>query len=123
MQFDEARPNHCFAHTMVFAPAHVVGANLEIRLRAHGRHSTSSLANETLRLSFDGTGFEWGRSISELAGVPWVQGETATICVNLGRLPFGGGSILDSLASGELDILVGKNTMVDYVTLRIRTCQ
>lgn len=127
--FDVIPSDRCFKHTLhgcwpwcpegcgPNACGLIVGATLEIRLRAGG----ADASNDSINL-FDGGTHLWGAPISSLAGGTWNPGQTTTITLNLAALPTAPFNILNSLCDGELGVYVQDDTGVDYMSLTVIHC-
>ncbi len=116
--FDDARVNAVCGTSFQNLPCGIVSAVLEIKLRAEN----DIPQNDSIYLQWLGGTFAWASPINALpgAGGTWNAGQTQTFTLNLGTLP--GGLISQMNSSGALDLLVSDDTTVDYARLTIRVC-
>ena len=124
--FDNLTSNRRFAHTFTGLPPGIVGATLEIGLRAHA----DIPSNDTIHLEFLNPTFRWGRSIASLPAVvggigSWNNGDATVLTLDLGNLPISGTgetSVIGDMTDGDLDVYTQDDTAVDYMILRLRVC-
>jgi hypothetical protein len=126
--FDRIQNNKWFGHTFVGIPAGIVGAELEIGLKAHADLAT----NDTINLSFLNPGYKWGKYLKDLPLLPggtpigsWPNGSTSVFKLDLDNLLPSGTlvtSVLDQMAGGKLDVFLQDDTAVDYMILRVKSC-
>ena len=131
--FDPTPTDQYFAHTITGLPSCIVGATLEIRMRAGPSGLTTT---DSLLLEFTGTtttpSFEWGQTLNSLINLAtsgaqptWTPGSDFTFVLNLDALPPDGGgdtSVIKSMnATGTLDVVIQDDTGVDYMVLNVRS--
>lgn len=132
--FDDISPNRKFGHTVIgIGTTPIDGAWLEITMQG----LQASAAFDTISLAFiaGSSTFQWTSPIQDLpeANGSWgITGKT-TFCLDLAKLPLGGGGTFDLrpiLQAGALDICVGSallsspgNTAVDCLACRIYRCK
>lgn len=145
IDFDAFLPNAALGHTFSALPDDIVGATLELRLKATagracnpGQGCTNHTENDLVRLSFaDSSGLNavWARRIGTsasfgagLVGELWDPGDEATLLLDLAALPIDpaqGGGTLNLLSDlnnrGFLDVFVWNDTAVDSLTLTLET--
>ena len=116
--FDDARVNAVCGTSFQNLPCGIVSAVLEIKLRAEN----DIPQNDSIYLQWQGGTFAWASRINALpgAGGTWNPGQNQTFTLNLGALP--GGLLSQMNSSGALDVLVSDDTTVDYARLTIRVC-
>lgn len=130
VDFDVVAPNQCFQHTFVdcwpscpagcgpFACGEIVGAFLEIGTKFVDASSDPVDIFDSLELLDAGTAV----ASFSLLGANSVVDATGTVFLDLGNLPFGGGSILSTLCDGELGIVIADDRAVDYAWLTVIHC-
>lgn len=102
-------------------PPYIVGATLEISLRAHQGGS----GNDRISLEFLNPNFRWLSNISALTpSGPWTTGTSKTLFLNLDSLPPYGAvtSVIADMSDGDLDVFVQDDTAVDYMILKLKVC-
>lgn len=115
-----------FGHTFTGLPSNIVGAQMEIRMKAAGGLST----NDTIQLEFLNPGFAWGHKINTLTPTsgtanPWNSTKDKVFILDLDSLPPsvpGVTSVLGQLSDGEFDVFVQDDTAIDYILLRLEIC-
>lgn len=117
-QFDDPTVNAVCGTTFQNLPCGIVSARLEIQLRAEA----DIPSNDSIYLQWLGGTFAWGSNISALpgAGGTWNAGQTQTFNLNLGSLP--GGLLTQMNTSGALDVLVSDDTTIEYARLTVTVC-
>lgn len=136
--FDSMAIDRCVGHTFTGLSPSLLGAQLEIRLKAG---NTAATCNDGIALQATTLGppdFGWSRRIgtagsySWCAGAPgllataWTSGSDHTFTLDLAALPNADGSttclIPQLILDGRLDVRVSDDTAVDYMILRTQTC-
>ncbi len=137
--FDDLSIDTCFGHTItgLLQPRIIVGASLEIRLKAA---SSGAECNDAIGLQATGgspslawsrrigTGgpFAWCAGDPGILPGPWTNGRESTLVLDLCDLPNVDGSFTDIIGSlndtGRLDVRVADDTGVDYMTLTVCYC-
>ncbi len=126
--FDDSAFNRFFAHTFKEFPACIIGAELELRARGHGSNDALWIGIHDIGLGPPAANLAWGTFIRDLpeAGGTWGGGQTTTFLLDLAKLPATvlrpTTSVLDLMASGELNFYVQDDTNVDYARLTVRSC-
>ena len=118
--FDSPAVNARFGHTFGKLPCGIVGATLEVKLRAEN----DIPQNDSINLQWQGAGWGWGSVISALpgSGGTWNPGQTNTVVLNLAALP-GGGSLLPFMnITNALDVYLQDDTSIDYAKLTLIVC-
>ncbi len=130
--FDDLTSNRFLAHTFKQFPACVIGAQLEVRARV----LSSDAFNDDLFLGIHDittspatAQFAWGTFFEDRpeSGFSWnTPGQTATFIFDLGNLTPNSlrttTSVLDLMATGELNFFVEDDTTLDYAKLTVRSC-
>ena len=129
--FDCPAHNQCFGHTFTNCwdtSRCIVGATLCFQIAASG--GVASNADEIILME-DGVPL-WTLPLNILetissggTDVTWGSDDTLEYCLNLKALPASGvgpTNLLNSLEDGDLDVYIGKYTMVDYVKLTVEVC-
>lgn len=119
--FDVFANDRCFGHTFTNClnkgKCPLKSATLQICLRAANVPLTNT---DSLIFGINGASI-WGISLPTLNGGTWNQGEQLCTTLNLGNLPNGGATILNTIQSvGHLDMVVQDDTAVDFVRLGIQ---
>jgi len=120
--FDASGSDRHLGHTFVNLPMGVVGAVLEVGLKA-GDSSLSN--NDTLGLDFHGRRYSWSSYLADLStNGTWGPGSQEVIALDLCALPTPDGpfDLLPRLASLCLDVLVSDDTAVDFIRLTLTHC-
>ncbi|MEQ1745374.1 MAG: T9SS type A sorting domain-containing protein [Saprospiraceae bacterium] len=115
--------NAFFIHQLTFPPGagNVPGAVLQFRAKAApaGQTSTDFIA------FFEGATYITGASLRQLAaaGGTWNPNQDATFTLALNNLPavFGVGNIMSYLNDGDLDVVIGNETGVDWMCIDIQS--
>lgn len=113
--------NALFIHQIVFpvASGNVSAATLQFRAKASptGQTGTDNIS------FFEGSTYITGANLSQLveAGGTWNHNQDRSFTLNLGNLPpaFSINSILSYLNDGNLDIVIGNETGVDWMCLDV----
>jgi len=121
--FDVPSINACFGHTFTDLPECIIGARLEMCLRAH----TGLSNNDTINLEFIDPSFAWSLHVRNLPGVggTWNAGQTACVTLDLANLPPSGSgvtNVLSALLDGDFDVFFQDDTSVDYLFLSVDVC-
>lgn len=111
--------NALFIHQMVFpvASGNISAATLQFRAKASpaGQTGTDNIS------FFEGSTYITGASLNQLveAGGTWNHNQDRSFSLNLGNLPsaFSITSILSYLNDGDLDIVIGNETGVDWICI------
>lgn len=115
---EDALNRHC-AQTLSFGPGEVRAAQLTLRLRA----MLFNADNDGLYLEHRGErAFAWSARIDDLVRPSWKKGATATLRLDLARLPRKGEAPLDLrpyLEDGTLDVVVQDDTTIDDLSIRV----
>jgi hypothetical protein len=120
--FDAEVTNFHMGHTFTNLPMGVVGAILEIGVKADSGDVTT---NDSLNLDFHGQAFSWSSSLADLStSGTWTPGTQEVITLDLCALPTANGpfDLLPRLASLCLDVLVSDDTAVDFIRLTLTHC-
>jgi hypothetical protein len=120
--FDVAVSNLHVGHTFRNLPMGIVGAILEISLKADSGDITT---NDSLHLDFHGQSFSWSSLLADLStNGDWVPGTQEVITLDLCALPTANGpfDLLPRLANLCLDVLVSDDTAVDFIRLTLTHC-
>ncbi|MBW8042076.1 MAG: hypothetical protein FVQ85_19035 [Planctomycetes bacterium] len=120
-RFDQIVANRQFGHTFTGLPSGIVGAKLEICLRA----GTGYSINDGLYLEFLNPTFRWAKSLASLTAMTWTVGDVKKLVLDLGNLPPSAGSVtsvLGDMADGDLDVYIQDDSAVDYIILRYWRC-
>jgi hypothetical protein len=122
---DDMSINKAMGHTFTWTPFELVGAELEIHVRALG----DIPENDRLTLELNDKFFEgeterarWTTTLAILTQTAWAGGEDTTLVLDLGHLPvdlYGRTSVLSYMEDGNLDVEVQDDTGVDYMILRL----
>ncbi len=126
--FDDTAVNHFIAHTFKEFPACVIGAELEIHAEGDGDNDGLWIGIHDLTANPATAKAAWGTFIRDLpeAGGTWGPNEIETFNLDLGNLPANvfrpATSVLDLMASGELNFYVQDDTHLDYAKLTVRSC-
>lgn len=119
--FDATTLSRSVGHSFTSLPANIIKAELEVRMKPAGAAS----ANDTIRLGLTPPStFAYASAITGLPGTggTWVSNLPVTFTLDLSNLP-GGGNILSKVAAERLlDVVIGADTTVDYLKLRVWTC-
>ncbi|MEM9380734.1 MAG: hypothetical protein AAGB93_12350 [Planctomycetota bacterium] len=111
--------NRHVAQTLSFGPGEVRSAQLTLRLRA----MLLNADNDGLYLEHRGERtFAWSARIDDLVRPRWKQGATATLRLDLARLPRKGAAPFDLrpfLEDGKLDVVVQDDTTIDGLSIRV----
>lgn len=133
LNFDEFARDRCFGHTFsnCFDTACcVVGAQLCFKVRATDPGAT----DDFIRLGEGAnSNFLYQISLSQLlaihtagADTVWNFGDTMTVCLDLGNLPYAGpynvSSMIAALQDGTLDFMMIDDTQIDYLELIVQRC-
>ena len=122
---DDTTINKPMGHTFTWSPFELIGAELEIHLRALGNISENDrLSLELNDKYFEGEGevWRWTTTLAILTQTAWEGGEDRTLILDLGNLPidlYGRTSVLSYMADGNLDVNVQDDTAIDYMVLRL----
>lgn len=120
--FDDRAGNRFFGHTFSNLPTGICGATLRISVCSDGGNSD----NDALILDRVGNTFAWNQQFPVLTGLPWFEGDCREFSLDLTDLPTGlGGSqqnLLDSLADGQLDVVIQDDTSIDFAELTVQHC-
>ncbi|HOZ07345.1 MAG TPA: SdrD B-like domain-containing protein [candidate division Zixibacteria bacterium] len=123
--FDQPASGACFGHTFsgCWDPCDIVRGELRLGLRAS---AAGSQDDELLLGDWPSPGRIWGASLSHLleiktggADPSWDPGDTMTLVLDLGRLPLadrGLTNVLAAVQDGDLDVFIGSETEIDYLT-------
>ena len=122
---DDMSINKAMGHTFTWTPFELIGAELEIHVRALG----DIPPNDRLTLELNDKIFEgeterarWTTTFAILTQTGWHGGEDTTLVLDLDHLPvdlYGRTSVLSYMQDGNLDIEVQDDTGVDYMILRL----
>lgn len=120
--FDDRTPNRYFGHTFSGLPTGICGATLRISVCADG----SQPENDALLLDVKAdNSFAWHQQFPALVE-PWFRGICREFSLDLADLPPGIGnsqsSLLDSLADGQLDVVIQDDTSIDFAELTVQHC-
>lgn len=120
--FDDRAPNRYFGHTFSNLPTGICGATLRISVCADG----SQPENDALLLEVKtDNSFAWHQQFPALIE-PWFRGICREFSLDLSDLPPGIGnsqnSLLDSLADGQLDVVIQDDTSIDFAELTVQHC-
>ena len=123
--FDTPASAACFGHTFsgCWDPCDVVRGTLSMKLRA----SSNGSQDDELRLGdWPSPGSIWAAPLSHLLEIKtggtdasWDPGDTMTLVLDLGNLPVsarGLRNILAAVQDGDLDVMVGSETEVDFLS-------
>ena len=134
--FDDCTLAKVFGHTFTNLPACIVGATIELRLKACGQGSV----NDFLALNFNGQNGGapapfWSRSLGNAngSGYPglfaptvWSAGTTRTVTLDLASLTNVNGTTTSLLSAlnlyGYLDLTLADDSAIDYATLTVKVC-
>ncbi len=128
IDFDDLTFNSFLAHTFKEFPACVTGAQLEIRARGSGSNDALWIGIHDITTNPVTAQLAWGTFFIDLpeAGGTWGGGQITTFTLDLGNLTPNSlratTSVLDLMASGELNIYVQDDTALDYAKLTVRSC-
>lgn len=120
--FDDRTRNSFFGHTINNLPTGICGATLRISVCADGNDSD----NDALLLDLTGGNFAWNQRFAALTGLAWRTNDCREITLDLANLPPGIGNsqsnILNSLADGQLDVVIQDDTSIDFAELTVQHC-
>lgn len=106
-----------FIHKIGYTPGPLTEASIEVSLRAASKNDP----NSDYIAFFQGKNMIAGSMIRDLPGAngTWNPNQSAIFTLNLGSLPpsFGFTNLLSYMADGDIDIMVGNETGVDYICL------
>jgi hypothetical protein len=116
---DPIPQNAFFIHQLSFpvVPGSIVGATLQFRAKA----APTGQTNTDFIAFFEGPVFITGANLRQLAEAAgsWNPNQDASFTLALGNLPaaFSTNSILSYLQDGDLDVLIGNETGVDWMCI------
>ncbi len=125
-EFDFLQPDfQFFLHSFTQLNAEgcsIIGAAIKVSLMAVTSAAAGGPGDDVIGF-VQGNSVVWQQPIASLtANGQWALNQQATLSLDLSSLPGTPQSILGTLSDGQLDLFIGDNTAVDFVSLSLVRC-